>query len=72
MNRFSKGFLAGLAATVVLSVLMVAKGMMGVEELINWEWIQVGGRADSNLKCDKAQPVRCRPNGTPLLARHAG
>ena len=30
MNRFSKGFLAGLAATVVLSVLMVAKGMMGV------------------------------------------
>ncbi len=30
MNRISKGFLAGLAATVVLSVLMVAKGMMGV------------------------------------------
>lgn len=30
MNRFGKGFLAGLAATVVLSVLMVAKGMMGV------------------------------------------
>ena len=28
--------------------------------------------ADSNLKCDKAQPVRCRPNGNPLLARHAG
>ena len=30
MNRFGKGLLAGLAATVLLSALMVAKGMMGV------------------------------------------
>lgn len=30
MNRFGKGLLAGLAATVVLSALMVAKAMMGV------------------------------------------
>ena len=30
MNRIGKGLLAGLAATVGLSALMVAKGMMGV------------------------------------------
>ena len=28
--------------------------------------------AGSSLKCDTAQPVRCRPNGNPLLARNAG
>ena len=28
--------------------------------------------AASNLKCDIAQPVRCRPNGNPLLARDRG
>ena len=30
------------------------------------------GWAGSSLKCDTAQPVRCRPNGNPLLARNAG
>lgn len=30
MNRIGKGLLAGLAATIVLSALMVAKSMMGV------------------------------------------
>ncbi len=30
MNKLIPGFVAGFAATVVLSVLMVAKGMMGV------------------------------------------
>ena len=30
MNQIGKGLLAGLAATIVLSALMVAKGMMGV------------------------------------------
>jgi len=31
-----------------------------------------GGRAASSLKCDTAQPVRCRPNGNALLAHDAG
>ena len=30
MNRIGKGLLAGLVATIVLSAMMVAKGMMGV------------------------------------------
>ena len=30
MTNLKNGFLAGFAATVVLSLLMVAKGMMGV------------------------------------------
>ena len=34
--------------------------------------IVVSGRAGSSLKCDTAQPVRCRPNGNSLLARNAG
>jgi hypothetical protein len=31
-----------------------------------------GQSAASSLKCDTAQPVRCRPNGNPLLAHDAG
>ena len=35
-------------------------------------WQIILGMADSNLKCDTAQPVWCRPNGNSLLARDAG
>jgi len=35
MTNISKGFIAGLAATVVLSMIMVAKGMMGLMPGLN-------------------------------------
>jgi hypothetical protein len=50
---------------VLPATIGVAQGIHGVVE------IGTIGRAGSNLKCDTAQPVRCRPYGNKLLARHS-
>lgn len=63
LSQFGGQTLTGFAAGVDLNSIPIAS-IERVEVLTDG--------AASNLKCDIARPVRCRPNGNPLLARDRG